>query len=180
MSHLPHSAGSDPAQDPEGEFDFAPVRRRGETHRLALVSAAALVAIVIAVVKPWGQSVPPGPLPAASHVAKIADSSTQSEVPTTSAAAPTSDQPAFDEYAITAIAMPGDSTPATSLCYSSDVPSGVATRIRIAADPSAVVYFQDNPEAAGSGAVLWQSCGGTQLTVPVPVLPSPTPTPTPT
>jgi hypothetical protein len=45
--------------EPAGGPTLARVRRRGESHLLALMSAAAFVFVAIAIAKPWGESAPP-------------------------------------------------------------------------------------------------------------------------
>lgn len=56
--------------DTPGELASGPtlvrVRRRGESHLLALMSAAAVVFVAIAIAKPWGESAPPPAAPAAT------------------------------------------------------------------------------------------------------------------
>jgi hypothetical protein len=72
--------------DTPGEFasgpTLAPVRRRGESHLLALMLAAAVVFVAIAIAKPWGEGAPPGASAATtSPAAEIAKSSTESTLP---------------------------------------------------------------------------------------------------
>jgi len=62
---------------------LTPVRRRGESHLLALMLAAAVVFVATAIAKPWGEGVPPPAASAAttSLVAKIATPSTEGAPP---------------------------------------------------------------------------------------------------
>jgi hypothetical protein len=87
--------------DTPGELASGPtlarVRRRGESHLLALMSAAAVVFVAIAIAKPWGESAsPPGASSATlSLVAEtsqpVANIVQPGEVPTTSALVCTED-----------------------------------------------------------------------------------------
>lgn len=82
-------ARTDTPGEPASGPTLARVRRRGESHRLALMSAAAVVFVAIAIAKPWGGSAPPpGPSAATpSLVAEIAKSSTESAPPPGASAA---------------------------------------------------------------------------------------------
>jgi hypothetical protein len=81
-------ARTDTPGEPASGPTLARVRRRGESHRLTLMSAAAVVFVAIAIAKPWGESAPPpGPSAATpSLAAEIAKSSTGSTPPGPSAA----------------------------------------------------------------------------------------------
>ena len=97
---------------------LAPVRRRGESHLLALMLAAAVVFVATAIAKPWGDS---APLPTASAAtpslpAEIARSSAESVSPPTASATPS--LPAETVQRVFIVVQPGDvSVTYTSITY---------------------------------------------------------------
>jgi hypothetical protein len=123
--------------DTPGELASGPtlarVRRRGESHLLALMSAAAVVFVAIAIAKPWGASAPPPGASAAtpSLVAQTSQSVANvvepGEVPITSALVCTEDigsvgtvDPTFGVYTWPV----GDGTSTTTFAPSATTLSG--------------------------------------------------------
>ena len=76
------AARTDTSEESPSGPTLTPVRRRGESHLLALMLAAAVVFVATAIAKPWGEGVPPAASAATtSPVAKIATPSTESAPP---------------------------------------------------------------------------------------------------
>jgi hypothetical protein len=76
------AARTDTAEESPSGPTLTPVRRRGESHLLALMLAAAVIFVAAAIAKPWGQSAPPGASAAsASLVAELATPSIESAPP---------------------------------------------------------------------------------------------------
>jgi hypothetical protein len=120
--------------DTPGELASGPtlarVRPRGESHLLALMSAAAVVFVAIAIAKPWGESAPP-PAAAPSLVVEtsqpVANVVQPGEVPITSALVCTEDtgsvgpsDPTFGVYTWPV----GDGTSTTTFAPSATTLSG--------------------------------------------------------
>ena len=82
-------ARTDTLGEPASRPTLAPVRRRGESHLLALMLAAAAVFVAMAIAKPWGEGAPPPRAFAAtpSLASEIAKSSTESAPPPEASAA---------------------------------------------------------------------------------------------
>jgi hypothetical protein len=118
---------SNPAEAP-GEPDIgpslAPLRRRGESHRLALLSAAAVVFIAVAIAKPWGESAPPPSVSAATPApsTELARSSTGT-VPSPEAFEPTPPPVVEAPQQLIIVAQPGDVPITFSVDCTAEVPA---------------------------------------------------------
>jgi hypothetical protein len=88
---------------------LAPVRRRGESHLLALMLAAAAVFVAISIAKPWGEVAPQAPPSAAtpSPAVELARSSAESAPPPAASAA-TPSLPAETPQRVFMVVQPGD------------------------------------------------------------------------
>jgi hypothetical protein len=144
--------------EPASGPTLARVRRRGESHLLALMSAAAVVFVAIAIAKPWGESAPsPGASSATpSLVAEIAKSSTES-APLPGASAATPSLVAETAQPVVGIVVQAGEVPTTLtvVCtedprvspwvVGSAAPTIMGTQIGIVVDPSGASYFIAEP-----------------------------------
>jgi hypothetical protein len=118
---------SNPAEAP-GEPDIgpslAPLRRRGESHRLALLSAAAGVFITVAIAKPSGESGPPPSASAATPTpaTELTRSSTR-PVPSLEASEPTPPPVVEAPQQLVIVAQPGDVPITFSVDCTAEVPA---------------------------------------------------------
>jgi hypothetical protein len=118
---------SDPSEapgEPEIGPSLAPLRRRGESHRLALISAAAVVFIAVAIAKPWSESAPLPSAPAATPTlaTEIARSSTRS-VPSPEASEPTPPPVVEAPQEVEIVVQPGDVSITITVVCTEEVPA---------------------------------------------------------
>ncbi|HEX7490111.1 MAG TPA: hypothetical protein VF337_00215 [Candidatus Limnocylindrales bacterium] len=163
----------------EDDLDLVPIRRRGESHLLAAISAAAVVAIAIAVVKPWGQSeLPRTPSPSPSPHAEIARASTRSVAPTVSAAPSTTGDGLDTVVTYRFLFGPGASSDGvTFLCtYDLSAMPSIGSQAGLAADPSAIYIVSSDPESGALTGTGLPLCASGGQPVSGSVLPSPSAT----
>jgi hypothetical protein len=162
---------------------LAPVRRRGESHLLALMLAAAVVFVATAIAKPWSEGVPPPATSAASTslVAEIATPSTENAPP--SAASATTESLVVEITASsTESAPPPEASAATgSMPTETDQPVFIVVPAGDSSVTYTVVCVQDpgmSPSVVGSRDVLSSqivalACTSANLQRSESVLPSP-------
>jgi hypothetical protein len=162
-------------------LEIVPIRRRGESHLLAAISAAALVAIAIAVVKPWGQDAPGRPVSASpSPQVEIARASTTIVAPSVSAVLfpIPSDQSGMGDawntdVTYTIVIEPGaNSDGHFVVCtYDPSATSSIGSRASLAADPSAIEFSYSGPNSAAVGGTGVPICVATEQQGNGPALP---------
>jgi hypothetical protein len=145
---------SDTLRESVGDPSLAPVRRRGESQMLALISAGILILIAVAIAKPWGQSVPP-PASAPAELAR----------PSTGSAPPPSAWPTVDvetSQPVMIIFLPvEDPSASPGSCTSYQLtPTSANGQYDITADPSGVPYIGGGFAMDANGnTVVEVTCG---------------------
>ena len=139
---------------------LTPVRRRGESHLLALMLAAAVVFVAAAIAKPWGDGAPPPGASAAttSLVAEIATPSTESAPPPEASAALEFTPTETDQLGFIVVQR-GDSS--------------VTYTMGCAQDPGMSPSLPGSAESVMSSRIVALMCTGANLERLGPVLPSP-------